>query len=145
MSTYKAAYPAQVSVDPEVVRFFENFYAVSDTPGAHDVYVDQFTQDATFKLGSKTSQGRKEITDLRLGMWTAVSQRKHTVEKVFPFGNNSHEVMLYGTVEYELKAGGKANVEWGGRAELVKSNEDGKFRMQFYQVYLDTAALSAKK
>lgn len=58
MSQYKAQYPAGVSVDTEVVRFLEEFYQISDTPGAHDVYVDQFTPDATFKIGSKSSTGR---------------------------------------------------------------------------------------
>lgn len=58
MSSYKAQYPAQTSVDAEVVHFLEEFYRISDTPGAHDVYVDQFTPDATFKLGSKSGTGR---------------------------------------------------------------------------------------
>lgn len=82
------------------------------------------------------ADGILEITLLRHGMWTAVSQRKHTINKVFPFGSDSLEVMLYGDVEYELKAGGRATVEWGGRAELEKSADDGKYRMKFYQVYL---------
>lgn len=154
MSQYKAQYPAGVTVDPEVVQFFEDFYRISDTPGGHDVYVDQFTSDATFKLGSKSSQGTDgmerqsatsllfytndiaEITTLRHGMWAAVVQRKHTIQKIFPFGSDSREVMLYGDVEYELRAGGKATVEWGGHAVLEKSAQDGKLRMKFYQVYL---------
>lgn len=72
-------------------------------------------------------------------MWAAVSQRKHTINKVFPFGSGSQEVMLYGDVEYELRAGGKATVEWGGRAVLEKSGDDGKLRLKFYQVYLVSA------
>jgi hypothetical protein len=69
-------------------------------------------------------------------MWTAVSQRKHTIRKVFPFGADGREVMLYGDVEYELRSGDKATVEWAGRAELEKSAHNGKYRMRFYQVYL---------
>ncbi|KAK6221572.1 hypothetical protein LQW54_001344 [Pestalotiopsis sp. IQ-011] len=144
MSQYKAQYPSGVTVDPEVVQFFEDFYRISDTPGGHDVYVDQFTSAATFKLGSKSSQGTDEITTLRHGMWAAVVQRKHTIQKIFPFGSDSHEIMLYGDVEYELRAGGKATVEWGGHAVLEKSAQDGKLRLKFYQVYLDTAASSKK-
>ncbi|KAH6643297.1 hypothetical protein BKA67DRAFT_132206 [Truncatella angustata] len=144
MSQYKAEYPSGVTVDDDIVLFLERFYEVSDTPGAHDAYVDQFTSDATFKLGSKTSQGRDEITTMRHGMWTAVAQRKHTVYKIFPFGSDSQEVMLYGSVEYELRAGDKATVEWGGRAVLEKSTEDGKYRMKFYQVYLDPAGATKK-
>jgi hypothetical protein len=58
MSQYKAQYPAGATVDPDIVHFLEDFYRISDTPGAHDVYVDQFTPEATFKVGSKTSNGR---------------------------------------------------------------------------------------
>lgn len=42
--------------------------------------------------------------------------------------------MLYGTVKYGLKAGGESGVEWAARAHLVK--QDGKVKMDFYQVYL---------
>lgn len=57
--SYKSQYPSGVEVDPAVIEFFEKFYRVSDTPGAHDEYVDMFTKDATFILASKTSQGRE--------------------------------------------------------------------------------------
>lgn len=69
-------------------------------------------------------------------MWTAVDSRKHTVPKIFPFGNNADEFMLYGTVDLTLKNGGSASLEWAGRAKVVKSATDGKLRMSFYQVYL---------
>lgn len=69
-------------------------------------------------------------------MWTAVDARKHTVPKIFPFGNDANEFMLYGTVDLSLKNGGSASLEWAGRAKVVKSATDGKMRMSFYQVYL---------
>lgn len=68
-------------------------------------------------------------------MWEAVASRKHTLQKVYPFGSGSDEVMLYGSVALELKNGGSADIEWAGRAELEKS-ADGKYRLKFYQVYL---------
>jgi hypothetical protein len=68
-------------------------------------------------------------------MWDAVASRKHTLQKVYPFGSGSDEVMLYGSVALELKNGGSADIEWAGRAELDKS-ADGKYRLKFYQVYL---------
>jgi hypothetical protein len=43
-------------------------------------------------------------------------------------------VMLHGTVKYGLKAGGEAGVDWAAYARLVK--EEGKVKMEFYQVYL---------
>lgn len=74
-------------------------------------------------------------------MWTAVESRKHTVPKIFPFGNNADEFMLYGTVDLGLKNGSSASLEWAGRAKIAKSTEDGKWRMRFYQVYLVSNSL----
>ena len=52
-------------------------------------------------------------------MWATVASRLHTLIKIFPFGEGSREVMLYGTVAYELKDGRKANVSnlGGGKFE----------------------------
>jgi hypothetical protein len=75
-----------------------------------------------------------EILTMRQGMWEKIVRRKHTAIKVFPFGPNSDEVMLYGTVEYGLKDGREAKVDWSARAHLIK--EDGAVMMDFYQVYL---------
>jgi hypothetical protein len=75
-----------------------------------------------------------EILTLREGMWEKVSRRQHTATKVFPFGPSSNEVMLYGTVDYGLKDGREATVDWAARAHLVK--QDGVVMMDFYQVYL---------
>jgi hypothetical protein len=67
-------------------------------------------------------------------MWEKVASRLHKPLKIFPFGANSDEVMLYGTVEYGLKAGGESKVDWAARAHLVR--EGGGVKMDFYQVYL---------
>lgn len=82
------------------------------------------------QLGSLST----EILALRKAMWEKVASRKHEAIKIFPFGPNSDEVMLYGTVQYGLKAGGESGLEWAARAHLVK--EDGRVKMDFYQVYL---------
>lgn len=67
-------------------------------------------------------------------MWEKVASRSHNPIKIFPFGPDSDEVMIYGTVEYGLKAGGSASVDWAARARLTKGN--GAVKMSFYQVYL---------
>lgn len=46
-----------LSLDEEIVRFFEDFYRISDTPGNHDNYVDQFADDATFIVAHKKNHG----------------------------------------------------------------------------------------
>ncbi|KAI5242282.1 hypothetical protein E4T47_03306 [Aureobasidium subglaciale] len=143
MSSYTSEYPAGDKFDPAYKAFFESFYETSDTPDAHEKYSKQFTQDATLIMASKKVQGREEILSLRKGMWEKVNKRKHAAVKVFPFGPSSNEVMLYGTVEYVLKDGREASVDWAARANLVK--EDGIVLMNFYQVYLDTAAQNPSK
>lgn len=77
---------------------------------------------------------------MRKGMWEKVKSRSHKPVKVFPFGENADEVMLYGTVDYELKDGREASVPWAGRAHLVE--EEGQVKMDFYQVYLVSFLLS---
>lgn len=49
----------ELSLDNGILQFFEDFYRISDTPGDHDNYVDQFAQDATFIVGPKKNQGHE--------------------------------------------------------------------------------------
>lgn len=62
--------------------------------------------------------------------------------KIFPFGPGANECMLYGTVQYGLKAGGESGLDWAARAHLVKDN--GRVKMDFYQVYLVSTAASVR-
>jgi hypothetical protein len=133
-SQYISAYPPKISVDPAYVAFFESFYKISDTPTAHDDYAAQLTPDATLIMGPTKAQGSEAIVALRKTMWEKVASRNHFPAKVFPFGDGSDELMLYGTVDYELKEGAGSTKDWSARAKMVK--EDGVVRMSFYQVYL---------
>lgn len=71
---------------------------------------------------------------MRKGMWEKVAKRSHKPVKIYSFGPESQECMLYGTVDYELKDGKSVNVEWSARSHFAK--EDGELKMDFYQVYL---------
>ncbi|KAH7135077.1 hypothetical protein B0J11DRAFT_151826 [Dendryphion nanum] len=142
MTTYTSEYPSATPFDPAYKSFFEEFYATSDTPDAHDKYVDYYTADATLIMASKKVTGRSEILALRKSMWEKVESRIHDPIKIFPYGPNADEAMLHGTVKYGLKAGGEASVDWAAHAHLVKV--DGVVKLDFYQVYLDTAAQNAK-
>ncbi|EXJ59269.1 hypothetical protein A1O7_06701 [Cladophialophora yegresii CBS 114405] len=140
-STYTGAVPPGVTLDPRIVPFFEKFYQVSDTPSAHDAYVASFLPDADFVMGTKSTRGSEGILELRRGLWSGpIQRRKHTLEKIFPFGS-SREVMLYGSVEYGLKNGREVVVQWAGRAVLGE-DEEGGLRFRFYQVYLDSAPVA---
>jgi hypothetical protein len=56
MSSYTSEYPS-IPFDPAFKKFFEDFYATSDDPDAHDAYVQHFTKDATLIMASKKGQG----------------------------------------------------------------------------------------
>ncbi|CAI7619601.1 unnamed protein product [Penicillium viridicatum] len=128
-----------------LVAFMEDFYRTSDTESLHDKYVQSFTEDATLIMGPKEAKGASEILPLRHGLWTHVASRRHTPTQIF-FGGDD-EIMLYGGVNYRLKANpdNDVYVPWAGRVVFAPQKGDEDIKMQFYQVYLDTAAQSGKK
>ncbi|KAL9075313.1 MAG: hypothetical protein Q9161_001690 [Pseudevernia consocians] len=144
MDRYKSSYPSTPQVPPSLRHFFETFYRISDTPGAHEEYVESFTRDGVVIMASAKAEGSDEILSLRHRMWSAVSSRSHHPTKIFPFAPVSEseaEVMLYGTVEYGFKEGGGGGEgkDWAARAVLVKDEGGGLgagWKMRFYQVYL---------
>ncbi|KAJ5084626.1 hypothetical protein NUU61_009205 [Penicillium alfredii] len=123
----------------------EDFYRTSDTESLHEKYVHSFTDDATLIMGPKQAQGASEILTLRHGLWTHVASRHHTPTRIF-FGGND-EIMLYGGVNYRLKADPEKDVyvPWAGRVVFAPKTEGEGMKMRFYQVYLDPSAQSGKK
>jgi hypothetical protein len=72
---------------------------------------------------------------MRQGMWEKVAKRSHKPSKIYSFGKDSYDVMIHGTVDYELKDGKRAeDIEWAARARFA--GEGGSLKMEFYQVYL---------
>lgn len=133
-STYVGELPS-LTIDPRIPQFFERFYAISDNPDTHEEYAHSLTDDATMIMGTRTVEGYKDILALRHSLWSGpIQRRKHTLVKIFPFGDNSNEVMLYGSVRYGLKNGKEVSVDWAGHALLV--DDKGQLKMAFYQVYL---------
>ncbi|ETN36207.1 uncharacterized protein HMPREF1541_08484 [Cyphellophora europaea CBS 101466] len=138
MSTYRGSTPN--NIDPRIVDFYANFYRISDDPSeqAHVEYADSLTKDGTLVMGTKKGTGYDNILELRKGLWSGpIKTRKHHLKQIFPFGDDSKNVMLHGFVDYGLKNGKEVQVEWAGRAVLVE--EEGKLKMKEYQVYLDSA------
>lgn len=58
-SAYASQYPPSVAFDAAYSNFFERFYATSDTPDAHETYVNFFTEDATLIMASSKAVGRQ--------------------------------------------------------------------------------------
>lgn len=128
-----------------LVAFMEDFYRTSDNRFLHDKYVQSFTEDATLIMGPKEAKGATDIFLLRHSLWTHVASRRHTPTQMY-FGGDD-EIMLYGGVNYRLKANPDDDVyvPWAGRVVFAPQKGDEDIKMQFYQVYLDTAAQSGKK
>jgi hypothetical protein len=75
------------------------------------------------------------IIEMRHGMWEKVASRSHKPSMIYTFGKGGDDVMLHGTVDYELKDGKRAEgIEWAARARF--GAEEGGLKMVFYQVYL---------
>ncbi|KAF2159269.1 hypothetical protein M409DRAFT_60969 [Zasmidium cellare ATCC 36951] len=143
MSQYSAAVPGDGQVRPEIKAYFEQFYKVSDTPDGHETYADFFTKDGKLIMGSNTVEGRDAIIKMRHGMWEKVAKRSHKPKQLYAFGSGSDDIMLFGDVGYELKDGRSTTLEWAAHAHFTKA--EGELKMDFYQVYLDTAAMSSAK
>jgi hypothetical protein len=75
-----------------------------------------------------------DIAALRRPMWNEVSFRQHRPLRVFPFGSDAREVMLHGTVSYQMKDSRQSSTEWSARAVFAVVNEAVRF--EFYQVWL---------
>ena len=55
---YSSQYPAGVDFPAKYKNFLEEFYKISDTPEAHELYSQQFAEDATLVMASKRAKGR---------------------------------------------------------------------------------------
>ena len=58
-----------------------------------------------------------------------IKSRTHIVDEVFPFGVNSSQVMLRGTIDTILANGEMTVLLWTGRASYIW--EDGGVKMKF--------------
>jgi hypothetical protein len=65
MTSYISEYPSSIPFDAAYKKFFEDFYAISDTPDAHERYVDSFTKDATLIMASKQGKGSEGTASLQ--------------------------------------------------------------------------------
>jgi hypothetical protein len=62
--SYSDICPSDIEANKGVIQFLENFYQVTDTPEAHEEYANQFTEDATLILASKTNEGHAGMSHL---------------------------------------------------------------------------------
>jgi hypothetical protein len=58
---YQSEYPQGLDFGQSYRDFISEFYHISDTPDAHDLYVKQFAPDARLVMASKTGNGSEGI------------------------------------------------------------------------------------
>lgn len=111
-------------------------YTASD-PGFH--FDAKYTSAQCCIPANKTNP--VAILTLRHGLWTHVASRRHTPTQIYFGGDN--ELMLYGGVNYRLKANpdNEVYVPWAGRVVFAPQKGDEDIKMQFYQVYLVSTSL----
>ena len=63
MGQYTAEVASDELVKPEITKYFETFYATSDTPDGHDKYAASFTKDAKLIMASNAVQGRDGMSE----------------------------------------------------------------------------------
>lgn len=80
------------------------------------------------------SKFEADILKLRLGMWSAISSRKHTF-RYYSSLDHPNTYLLEGEVVYGFKAGGEGTMKWVAKAEFKV--EGMERRLQFYQVFLN--------
>lgn len=99
------------------------------------IYIPEYTSTLGCTPANKTNC-ITEILPLRHGLWTHVASRRHTPTQIY-FGGDD-EIMLYGGVNYRLKANpdNDVYVPWAGRVVFAPQKGDEDIKMQFYQVYL---------
>ncbi|KAA8898628.1 hypothetical protein FN846DRAFT_205741 [Sphaerosporella brunnea] len=119
--------------------FIKAFFLASDNGSDHAAYVENFTADATLKMGLKTAVGSEQIRALREGMWAAVTSRHHVVTTTYPAAPGAEEdaIMMFGSVHYTLTNGRSLTTEWSSRMVFDRSGE----KLKFYQVYLDASPM----
>ena len=138
---------------PHAVSAFLNaFYRASDTspaenPSAHELYADFFLPTSPLLMGPNTFNGREGFIKFREQGWEKVSSRRHVVLDVFPRlgeGKEECELMLRGTVEYGMNDGGKGAADWAGHMKLRYLEDEGGYKLAFYQVWIVSCVVTAR-
>lgn len=140
---------APSSLPHAIKSFLDAFYRASDTspvthPAANDLYADFFLPDSDLLMGANTFHGRQGFVQFREEGWEKVHAREHVILDVYPKvkeggeakEGEEYELMLRGTVDYEMKDGGKGKAEWAGHMVLQYLKEEGGYKLAFYQVWI---------
>ncbi|KAF2689369.1 hypothetical protein K458DRAFT_439708 [Lentithecium fluviatile CBS 122367] len=136
-SPYVSEYPPNCNIDPDIKALIAHYYEQVDTQGKHVEYSECWAEDGVLIIpAGKEFRGREAIKNLHHGMWNGVPRRLHRPKKVFPFSDNSNEVVIVGTVEYWPDDGENKTQDMAARAKYQKNAKTGKTEMSSLQVWL---------
>ncbi|KAF8540336.1 hypothetical protein BDD12DRAFT_804582 [Trichophaea hybrida] len=124
----------------DYASFIKSFFLTSDNPVDHAGYVENFTADATLKVGLRTAVGKdRKATFTKISIWAVLMVLSAHLEIRALRESESEEdsVMMFGHVDYTLKNGRSLTTEWSSRMVFDESRE----KMKFYQVWLDASPM----
>lgn len=125
--------------DPDVKKFIEKYYAVSNDADVHDDYADLFTSDGEFSMNDKKAQGTKQIRDLRKAIWSHVPGRDHSPVQIYTHGDDQMDLMILGEVSYKHHAGHETGADWAAKMKLEKQGD--KVKVVRYHIIVVSAFL----
>jgi len=126
-------------ISQEKIDFVKRFVAVSDKPDAVDDYLAFFTSEGVVKMGiAPLVEHAEGIRKMRENMWSGVTSRRHTLLAIFD--GRDDELMLHGTVDYDLCHGVKVDgVSWASKMTFASGH--GPLLLSSYIVWFDMAPL----
>ena len=93
---------------------------------------------AFYEFAGKKAYGHKAIIDFREQLFKDSPHRDHSIVKVYSFGNNDHELMALGIVNY----GKDESHEWAGRYSIV--NDAGGLMFKHVHIILVSTSRNVK-
>jgi hypothetical protein len=115
-----------------------------DDNESNNAYLNYFTPMATLKFGGPKI-GRDAIQTARDGMIHSTNrpivQCTHVLESGFVNPANTREIIVKGTVMYELKNGRKVVCSVMSLGRFIKGLDKEWDQAEYYEVYLDSAEL----
>ncbi|KAK6197615.1 uncharacterized protein RJT21DRAFT_123443 [Scheffersomyces amazonensis] len=134
-------YSKDLENNTKLQQFITNFYKISDLkpPTENDPYLNFVSESPTIVMGSNKFEGRANIAAMRKGMWTFVTHRHHVPQNVSTVVEDKR-YLVNGYVEYTLTNGKQLSTDW---AAYIEFGEGLELKLNYYQVYLDTAPMKA--
>ncbi|CAF9926818.1 MAG: hypothetical protein GOMPHAMPRED_004235 [Gomphillus americanus] len=140
MTILSGAFPDSVSKEVRALLeehiHYSNAASSSNNHTADEQkFAQTFTEDGIYEVAETQSVGPDAIIAFREKFFKDVPHRDHPVVKVFTYGPDDKNLMIYGNVGVELPEGTKHSKEWAGRYEIVDTGSGG-LKFKYVQVFV---------